>query len=228
MPSKALVFGHTSGLGLEMSAKLLERGYRVVGISRRNADVTVPGLSEIVADLAVQGELENALNTIRDRHADFDVLVYCAATLTARKIDSLQYEGMEHLYRLNLFAPMLAASRLFDLIRQNEADVIHITSSSIHEFYPTFSEYSTAKAALAKFIDDLREHLHTSKARVIEVCPSGFTSNIYSNMTGDKIDRDETKQIKAADLADLLVYVLELPKPMEVGRIYVNRKPQAD
>ncbi len=225
MPRSALVFGHSSGLGLEMTVKLLERGYHVVGISRRASDAASSGLVEIAVDLSVKSELEGAVDTIRDRHADFDALVYCAAMLTAREIDSLQYETMEQLYRLNLFAPMLIESCLLDLIEQNGADVINVTSSSIQDLYLTFSEYSTAKAALAKFTDDLRVRLQASSARVVDVCPSGFTSNIYSNMTGDKIDRDETKQIKAADLADLLVYILELPKVMEVGRLYVNRKP---
>jgi NADP-dependent 3-hydroxy acid dehydrogenase YdfG len=225
MPQSALIFGHTSGLGLEMSTKLLKRGYQVVGISRRTSDSAARGLVEIVADLSVEHGVEGAVETIRNRYADFDALVYCAAMLTAHEIDSLRYDTLEQIYRLNLFAPMLIESRLLDLIEQNGADVINVTSSSIHDLYPALSEYSTAKAALAKFTDDLRIRLQTSRARVVEVCPSGFTSNIYSNMSGDKIDRDETKQIKAADLAELLVYILELPKVMEVGRLYVSRKP---
>ena len=152
------------------------------------------------------------------------MLIYCAGVLTAHDLDDLNYAAMTHLYRVNLFAPMMIESRLLDVIEQNGTDVINVTSSSTLDYYPTFAEYSTAKAAFAKFTDDLRRRLQTSAARVVELCPSGFTSNMYSNMTGDRIDRDESRQIEAADLAALMGHVLDLPKRIEVGRLYVNRK----
>jgi NADP-dependent 3-hydroxy acid dehydrogenase YdfG len=220
----ALIFGHSSGLGLALTKTLLEAGYQVVGVSRTSASITSESLIELAADLGNEEALAGVVATIRTQHADFDALVYTAGVLTAHEIDDLNYPMMVDLYRVNLFAPMLIESQLLDLIAQNGSDVVNVTSSSILDFYPMFSEYSTAKAALAKFTSDLRRRLQSSEARVMELCPSGFTSNMYARMTGDKIDRDESKQIDAADLARLVAYALDLPKVLEVGRLYVNRK----
>jgi len=71
---------------------------------------------------------------------------------------------------------------------------------------------------------DLQKELEGFKCRVMDFCPSGFTSDIYKVMTGEKIDRDESKQIKAEDLAELIFYLLRLPKRIEIASIFVNRK----
>lgn len=224
MQRTAIIFGHTSGLGLAISKKLLDQGYRIVGVARSRSIVNSPELTEIAADLTDQTALEQVVERIRDQHADFGLLVYCAGTLTAREIDALNYEAIMDLYRLNLFAPMVIESHLLDLIEENGADVVNVTSSSIIEHYPTFTEYATAKAALAKFTYDLRRRLQDSPARVIEICPSGFTSSIYVNMTGERITRDESEQIQVTDLASLVTYIIGLPKIIEVAHIYVGRK----
>ena len=157
-------------------------------------------------------------------HAQFDVLIYAAGALAAHDIDELDLATMEYLYRVNVFAPMVLESGLLDLIESNGADVINITSSSIIDFYPAFSEYSSSKAALAKFTTDLRARLERTAARVTELCPSGFASSMYASMRGTRIARDETIQIPVEVIAQFMLTLLDLPKRMEVGRVFINRK----
>lgn len=115
-------------------------------------------------------------------------------------------------------------SGLLPLIRQNRADVINITSSALIKYYSAFAEYSSAKAALQKFTRDLQEELKETNSRVIEFCPGAFASNIYKNMTGDKINRNEAAQLSADSYASIIVYLLELPKKIQVYYIYVDKK----
>ena len=44
-------------------------------------------------------------------------------------------------------------------------------------------------------------------------------------MTGDKVNRDESLQMKSSDLAELILYTLKLPKRIEITKILINRKP---
>jgi NADP-dependent 3-hydroxy acid dehydrogenase YdfG len=221
----AIIFGHTSGLGLAIAERLQSDGYKVVGVARSQVAKDLPGVEEIAVDLTDETALISTIQSLRLAYSHFDVLVYSAAILTAHNLNAIDYRRTEYLYRLNLFAPMLIESRLLDLIAQNGADVVNVTSSSIHEHYPQFTEYATAKAAFSKFTDDLRRRLEPTPARVIELCPSGFASNLYQRMMGEMIPRDESKQMSAADLAELVSCVLAMPKIIEVAGLYVNRKP---
>jgi short-subunit dehydrogenase len=221
---KAIVFGHTSGLGQALTSQLLAKGYQVVGIARSAAQEALPVVN-IQCDLSTEDGVNFVVEELRTNHNEFDVIVYSAGTLTAHGIAELEYKSMDYLYRLNVFAPLKIESALYDLIVSNGADVVNITSSSIVEVYEDFAEYSTSKAALAKFTLDLRRALHETEARVIDLCPSGFSSHMYERMTGKKIDRDESKQMGVDDVASLVLTILALPKRIEVSHIHLDRKP---
>jgi NADP-dependent 3-hydroxy acid dehydrogenase YdfG len=205
---------------------LLARQYRVVGVARTTIGPVqaVGELVEIQADLAVKLDVKRVVETLERDHSTFDVLLYSAGALAAHAIDSLDYDVAEYLFKVNALAAMHIESQLFDLIARNEADVINITSSSIVDYYPAFSEYSASKTALAKFTLDLQRSLVETRARVTEICPSGFTSSMYETMRGDRIDRDESLQIPVEAMAAFLLSLIDLPKQMEIGRVYVNRK----
>ena len=220
----AIVFGHSSGLGLEVTKSLLGKGFRVIGFARSKAPIKSENLINVSVNLLDRGDTEKAIEEISSKYSSFEAFIFCAGVLTAHPIDRLDYPEMERIYKINTFAPMIIESGLVDLFKKNGADIVNVTSSSIFDYYPQFTEYSTSKIALQKFTADLERELKAKACRVIEFCPSGFASNIYKTMTGDKINRDESAQIKTEDLASLLVHLLELPKKIEVSNIFVNRK----
>jgi short-subunit dehydrogenase len=219
----ALVFGHSTGLGAAVTDQLIGQGFQVVGISRSRDD-NVDGLTNLQYDLADSGQIEQVIECIESSYPQFDVLVWAAGTLTAHSIDSVDYRELEYSYKVNTFAPMAVESALLDLIKANETHVVNITSSSVVDYYPQFAEYSSSKAALVKFTHDLWTELRPTASRVTDFCPSGFASNMYKVMSGDKINRDESVQMNPADLARIIGFLIELPKKVEMSNVYVNRK----
>ena len=220
----AIIFGHSSGLGYELSKLLLNDGYRVVGVARRTSDLTNDNLVNLTADLSLQKDVESIAAQISDNYPQFDVLAFCAGTLTAHAIDKLDYQEMERIFKVNLFAPMVIESRLFDLIKSNNADVVNITSDSVSNTYPNYHEYSASKIALQKFTRDLQQALKDTNCRVTDFCTSGFQSNMRPTMTGEKAIRDETSYPTAAEVAPLILQVITMPKKIEVAQVFTNRK----
>lgn len=220
----ALIFGHTTGLGLAITEALLQEGEDVVGIARSQLPDGGRLHGEIRADLSLKDDLHSALEEIRGKYSGFSTLVYCAGNLVAHPIDEIDIATLDYVLRVNTIAPMVIESGLFDLIRDNPADVVNITSSSIIDYYPLFSEYSASKIALAKFSSDLQRSLRDSKARVVEFCPSGFASRLYERMDGVRVDRDESIQMPTDELARFLVGILRLPRSMEISSVVINRK----
>lgn len=219
-----IVFGHTSGLGFAVTKELLNKKYQVVGFARSKSNLKSNSLINETVDLANKKDVGKAIVTIKEKYPKFDAIIYCSGLLTAHDIDKLNYDENELLYKVNVFAPMQLESKLLPLIKKNFADVVNIASSALIEYYPQFAEYTSAKAALERFTKDLQKTLQNSKCRVIEFCPGAFASNIYKNMTGQKINRNESIQVSADEYAKVLVYLLELPKIMEVPYIYIDRK----
>ncbi|MBU1110405.1 SDR family NAD(P)-dependent oxidoreductase [Patescibacteria group bacterium] len=220
----AIIFGHTSGLGLEVSKIFIEKNCSVIGLARSKSALQSDLLTNIQVDLSKEKDIDKTISTIKKEHCSFDYLIYCSGTLTVHNIDNINYSDMEYLYKVNVFAPMVIESALLNLVKENSADVVNITSSTLIDYYSVFSEYASSKSALQKFTQDLQKELGGTASRAIDFCPSGFASNIYKSMTGDKINRDETAQMQTADVAALLVSLLELPKKIEISHILVNCK----
>lgn len=218
----ALVFGHSSGLGLAVTKRLIDRGWTVVGAAR--ARVELPGVTNIEADFSDRRQLETLTERIKQEYAQFDLLIFATGMLTMHDIERLDYEDMVYCYRVNVVSAMYIESQLLPLVKACEADIVNVTSISALAHHESYSEYSTSKAALVKFTSDLKAELDSTPCRVIDFCPSGFMSNIYRTMTGEKVERDERKQMKAEDLAELMVSLIELPKRIEVSKIILDRK----
>ncbi len=224
-PGRTVVlFGHTSELGQAICARLLDKGDAVVGVARSSLPRHDGRLTQIQADLARDDDVARVIEHIEREVPDFSVLIYGVGVLAAHDVAAIDFADLELVYRLNALVPMYIESRLFKHIDSNSADVINITSSVTRGFSPGFTGYSTSKMAMQRFGQDLQRHLQASAARVIEICPSGFTSSIYERMLGTKLTRDESIQIPAADLADLILAILALPKIIELSYVFVNRK----
>jgi benzil reductase ((S)-benzoin forming) len=220
----ALVFGHTSGFGLAVTQDLLDKKYKVVGFARSVSNIKSDLLENIQVDLSKKEDVAKAIEIVKTKYSRFDCIIYCAGVLTVHKIDNLNYGENENLYKINAFAPMMIESGLLKLIRNNQADVINITSSCLVEYYTEYTEYTTSKAALQRFTQDLQLELKDTSCRVTEFCPGAFASNIYKNMTGEKVNRNEEEQVSAHEYTKVLVSILELPKKIVVPHIYIDRK----
>lgn len=220
---KVLIFGHSSGLGLATAKYLLDRDIKVVGFARSKSGLDNPNLKEIQTDLTQETEISQALKTINNAHSDFDAIIYCSGILTSHDPKQIDISEMKRLFDVNFFAAVRIESGLLKLIKSNEADIVNVTSSVVDEHYENYVEYNTSKVALQRFTSDLQNKLYGTKSRVIEFRPGAFKSNIYKNMSGDKINRNELEQMEPEDLAGIIYFILTLPKKVTVKSISVDK-----
>jgi len=151
MPT-GIVTGGSRGLGLALTRKLVDRGWRIVvdardGVALREAwpeapdDVLVPG---DVADPAHRVALVAAAG----RH--IDLLVNNASVLGPSPQPGLgEYPlgEFERVYRVNLFAPLGLFQAALPFLTPG-ACVLNVTSDAAVEPYPGWGGYGSAKAAL--------------------------------------------------------------------------------
>ena len=93
---KAIVFGGTSGIGLEIAKLLLKAGAKVVTVSRRES--SIEGMQHEVADVLDR----QALEKLFEKHTGFDFLVN-AATGGARAIGpflEMDLDGFQGSFRV--------------------------------------------------------------------------------------------------------------------------------
>ena len=152
---RAIVSGHTQGLGAAIAAQLLARSIPVLGLARGHCPALAAAypdlLTEIGCDLADTSALEawlavGGLDGFIDG-ADTLLLVNNAGMLDP--VGPLQAQdplAVARAVALNVSAPLMLAAALAG--RAPQLRILHISSGAGRNAYPGWSVYGATKAAL--------------------------------------------------------------------------------
>ncbi len=219
-----IITGASDGLGKAIAQKCVDDGMKVVNISRSKCPVG--GVDNILCDLSIEKDIENAVAEIKKNYSKFDVLINNAAIVGYSKINEIDYEKFEKTWKVNTIAPLYIISRLFDLIVENEADVINIGTTHSQHAHPGIENqlaYVATKYGLRGGSYNISMELKKTKSRLVHVYMGGFQSKMHEKDYGN-VMTDPENWMKPSELAELIVYLLNLPKQIEISEITVNRK----
>ncbi len=210
---KALITGASSGLGLEIG-KLLhkEEKAKIVNLSRKKSP-----FENISVDLADHKQVLQAIELVKNKHPDFDVLVLNAGIMPDAPLGDITFD-IDRLFHVNITASIKLVNGLLSLIKKNHADIVVVGSTSSFQHFPNHGTYTTTKHAILGFIKVLQTELKQDNVRVIGFHPGGFNSNLR----GPGVFKEGYMDPK--DLARLLLALLRLPRTMEVSEIIISRR----
>ena len=154
---KAIVTGHTKGLGEAIASDLLTRDIPVLGLARtfsHEMQARCPGLlSQIEIDLADTAALGNWLAGSALRHylaGDNAILLINNAGMV-QPVGSLLDQAPLDVARavtLNIAAPLMLSAAVAALSPGAERRILHVSSGAGRNSYPGWSVYCATKAAL--------------------------------------------------------------------------------
>jgi len=155
-----VVTGDSSGLGNVISRVLLERGYKVVGISRRETDEVKTLRQEFgVNYIHIKFNLEETEN-IRGLYLDHIKpngpiygLVNNAAFAYDDIVTNANLEMLNRMYKINVMSPIMLTKYIIRdmLLNAVQGSIVHISSVSAHTGYKGLSMYASTKGALESF-----------------------------------------------------------------------------
>lgn len=154
---KAVLTGHTKGLGAALAQQLLDRDIPVLGLARS----TSPELTRTFPSLCVQTEIDlgntHELATWLDTGALRDFLNGCQTILLINNAGTVQPVGALHqqdprevatAVTLNVAAPLILAAAVVRATPGRQRRILHISSGAASSAYPGWSVYCATKAAL--------------------------------------------------------------------------------
>ena len=149
---KAVVTGHTRGLGAAVAAELVARGIPVLGLARGHAEIG-EGMEQAVVDLGDAA----ALGAWLQGHALRSFLAGCDTALLVNNAGVVTPVGplaeQDPLAALraavvNVAAPLALSSAFVQAAPQAERRILHVSSGAGRHPYAGWSAYCATKAAL--------------------------------------------------------------------------------
>lgn len=210
---KALITGASSGLGLEIG-KVLQKEEKatIINLSRKRSP-----FENITVDLANDKQILQAIEFIKKKHSDFDLLVLNAGIMPDAALGAIDFD-IDHLFQVNISASIKLVNELLPLIKKNHCDIVVVGSTSSFKHFPGHGAYTATKHAVLGFVKVLQTELKQDDVRVIGFHPGGFNSNLR----GPGVVKEGYMDPKY--LASLLLSLLRLPRNMEVSEIIISRR----
>lgn len=236
----ALVTGATSGFGAAIAERLLADGWCVIACGRR-AERLQPLVKRHGADrvhvaafdIRDADAMQAALDALPPAFAGIDLLVNNAGlalgTEPAHQADLDQWRQM---IDTNITALVTLTHALLPKLIERRGALVNISSISGSYPYRGGNVYGGTKAFVTQFSLGLRTDLHGTGVRVTSVEPGiAETEFTLVRTGGDQSASDRlyagAHPITAADIAETVAWIANLPPHLNVNRIEVMPTSQS-
>jgi len=188
----ALVTGASRGIGESICLKLLEKGAKVYGTSRKES--SLHPFEMIKLDVADESACKNAVDKVIGREGRIDIFVSNAGMGIAGAVEDTDIEEAKMQLDINFFGSLRMLANILPIMREQKSGRI-ILMSSVAGFLslPYQGMYSAAKYATEAIGMCLRNELRGYGVEVMLINPgdtkTGFTENrIYSGTSNESSD----------------------------------------
>lgn len=221
----ALVTGASSGIGLAITQRLLQQGYRVVGISRRGRvdAIASASFSGHEIDLADLDSLDCKLGEILQTHR-IDCFVHAAGQGHFGSIEQFSIAQMEQSIRVNLLSGMVICRALVPRMRRSgHGRMVFIGSESALRAGRKGTLYSAAKFGLRGFCQALRDDVASDGIHVSLVNP-GMVRSPFFDKLGFAPGAQPENAIEVGDVADAVLYLLQSSRNIVIDEINLSAR----
>lgn len=181
MSKIVLISGASSGIGLATAKFLKEKGYKVIGLSRRLPQTEVD-FDYIECDITNQEKINNLVDKLNTSVEKVDVLINCAGIGVSGAVEYSSLEEVKRIFDVNVFGQFLLTKAIIPFLRNsNNPRIINIGSVAGELTIPFQTFYSMTKAAISSFSEGLRLELAPFNIQVTTVLPGDIKTDFTKN-----------------------------------------------
>ncbi|HYE55078.1 MAG TPA: SDR family oxidoreductase, partial [Chitinophagaceae bacterium] len=164
-----LIIGASSGLGLACFETFLEKGYQVVGASRRPAPTNGRGISMQV-DVRKEADIKALHAAFLSQNRWPRVIVYCTGQGTFGPVKNYAETNWDNIFQTNVRGAF-AVMGCFTPHMQEGSRIVLVGSTAARRPFKSGSVYVGSKAALHAYAAALREELRSRRISVTLCIP---------------------------------------------------------
>jgi NAD(P)-dependent dehydrogenase (short-subunit alcohol dehydrogenase family) len=191
MSKTILITGASSGFGRDTAETLNRAGHTVYasmrGVQGKNREAAEAlrklGIKTVELDVSDDASVEAGVENVLAEAGKIDVLVNNAGIASAGVTEAFTTEQAKAIFDTNVIG-LLRVTRavLPSMRRQHDGLIINLGSILGRVTFPFVGIYGASKFAIEALTDSLRYELSQLGVEVVEVQPSGYPTNFFTNL----------------------------------------------
>lgn len=233
-----IITGASSGIGEATAKKLSKEGANVV-LSARREDrlnslkdeiVKNGGMALVVpADVTNKEDFKKVVSSTLEEFGSIDGIINNAGLMPLSYVKNLHTDEWDKMIDVNIKGVANGVSAVLPtMMEQKSGNIINISSSAAHKYYPGGAVYCATKAAVKMFTEGLRAELAPHYGiNVTSIDPGFVSTELTDTITDDEIKKDmepmfkELTPLQAEDIAEAIYYSLSQPKRANINDVYI-------
>ena len=219
-----LVTGSSSGIGYEITLKLLDLGAKVIGIARNHDRYKLENKNYTTykCDVSAHQKLEILLKQILKKHPQINCFVSNAGYGDFGPLENFSTLQIKNFIATNLTSHMVITKLLLPHFKRIKiGDIIFIGSEAGLLGAKNGSLYCTAKFGLRGFSEALSKDVANKNIRVSIINPGMIRTDFFENLNFEP-GNDEENAINIKDVSSTVVYILDLSRNTIVDEINLS------
>jgi 3-oxoacyl-[acyl-carrier protein] reductase len=188
-----LVTGVSKGLGVDITKKLLDTGYNVIGLSRSYDGIfeQYNNFTYFKFDLLNSSDLELFLKKNIGNRIKIDGFVNNAAIAYDDIITNMNLNKLEEMFNVNVFSPLVITKFCLRnmLFHKTKGAILHLSSISVHTGYNGLSMYASTKGALEAFSKNTSREWGMKGIRSNCIVAGFMETDMSNTLSDDQKDR---------------------------------------
>jgi len=238
----ALITGATSGIGKATAQEFAKHKIRLILCGRREDRLEslkeelskITEVTTLQFDVSKKEEVEFAIKSLPENFKKIDILINNAGN--AHGLSTIQdgnIDDWDAMLDINVKGLLYVSKSIIpQMIAQNEGFIVNIGSIAAKEVYKNGNVYCASKVAVDALNKSMRLDLNEYNIRVSAIHP-GMVETEFSEVRfkGDK-ERAKSvykgfKPLQAADVADIIYFVVSRPYHVNIEDLVVYPTAQA-
>ena len=224
-----LITGSSSGIGYEITLKLLDLGAKVIGIARDHdrSKLDNKNYTTYKCDVSAHQKLEILLKQILKKHPQINCFISNAGYGDFGPLENFSTLQIKNFIATNLTSHMVITKLLLPHFKRIKiGDIIFIGSEAGLLGAKNGSLYCTAKFGLRGFSEALSKDVANKNIKISIINPGMIRTDFFENLNFEP-GVDEENAINIKDVSSTVAYVLGLSRSTIVDEINLSPSKKA-
>ena len=233
MSKTILITGASSGFGRDTAETLHRAGHTVYasmrGVQGKNRDAAVAlrklGVKTVELDVSDDASVKAGVENVLAEAGKIDVLVNNAGIASAGVTEAFTTEQAKAIFDTNVIGLLRVTRAVLPSMRQKrDGLIINIGSILGRVTFPFVGIYGASKFAVEALTDSLRYEVSQLGVEVVEVQPSGYSTNFFTNLQSPASTEVTKSYGEVGQIPDAMVKTLreglegnDAPNPHDVA-----------